>query len=245
MDVNVLKSLYRWFDVYVKTFYNADPEIQSKVRQKEEHSFIVAEHSRNLALTLGLAAEEVRLAEAVGLCHDVGRFRQVTIYRTFSDRDSVDHGRLGMEDMVAAGVDDKLEPGEWQALSFAVRWHNAAALPEQPDPRLLLHARMIRDTDKLDICRVLPPGPPAEGCSQKLVADFLAGKPLYYEDLKTADDRKLIMLSWLNDVNFAWTVREIVSRGYIDRLLASLPPSADAPAIKHKIDLCVAAKLAQ
>lgn len=240
METAVLDNLYRWFAAYVKTFYHDDAEIQPKVLQKEEHSFIVAELSRELARSLGLDAAETRLAEAVGLCHDVGRFRQVTVYRTFRDADSVDHGRLGVEEMLAAGIPDRLEPRDWEALAFAVRWHNAAALPDSPDPRLTLHGRMIRDTDKLDICRVLPPAPPADGCSPKLEEDFLAGKLLYYEDIRTADDRKLVMLSWLFDVNFAWTVREIAGRGYIDRLLASLPPSAAMPAIRDKIGLFLA-----
>ncbi|MDT8903036.1 HD domain-containing protein [Anaeroselena agilis] len=240
METAVLDNLYRWFSAYVKTFYCDDPEIQPKVLQKEEHSFLVAGLSRNLAGSLGLDAAETRLAEAVGLCHDVGRFRQVTVYRTFRDADSVDHGLLGVEEMTAAGIPDRLSPRDWEALAFAVRWHNAAALPDNPDPRLTLHGKMIRDTDKLDICRVLPPAPPATGCSPKLEEDFLAGKLLYYEDIRTADDRKLVMLSWLFDINFAWTGREIAARGYIDRLLASLPPSAAMPAIREKIDVFLA-----
>ncbi len=235
METAVLDNLYRWFSAYVKTFYCDDAEIQPKVLQKEEHSLIVAGLSRELARSLGLNAAETQLAEAVGLLHDVGRFRQVTVYRTFRDGDSVDHGRLGVEEMLAAGIPARVEPCDWEALAFAVRWHNAAALPDSSEPRLTLHGRMIRDTDKLDICRVLPPAPPAEGCSPKLEKDFLAGKLLYYEDIRTADDRKLVMLSWLFDVNFAWTAREIAGRGYIDRLLASLPPSPAMSAIRDKV----------
>lgn len=245
MEIAVLESLYRWFPAYVKSFYSADPEIQPKVLQKEEHSLIVAKHSRDLATRLGLDAAETRLAEAVGLCHDVGRFRQVTIYRTFRDSDSVDHGLLGVEELVAADVAAELEPREWETLAFAVRWHNAAALPDDPDPRLTLHGRIIRDTDKLDICRVLPPSPPASGCTPQLVNDFLAGKLLHYEDIKTADDRKLVMLSWLHDINFPWTVREIAKRGYIDRLLAALPPSPSLSAVRSKIGLYLAERLAE
>ncbi|HWQ62659.1 MAG TPA: HD domain-containing protein [Negativicutes bacterium] len=214
------------------------------VLQKEKHSLIVAELCRELAVDLGLDAAEKRLAEAVGLCHDVGRFRQATVYRTFNDRTSVDHGRLGVEELLTAGGAAEVAPDDWDALAFAVRWHNAAALPDQPDPRFILHGRIIRDTDKLDIYRVLPPGPPVDGCSPRLVDDFLAGRPLYYENIQTADDRKLIMISWLCDVNFPWTVREIASRGYTDRLLASLPPTPALSAIKAKLDSYVSEKLA-
>lgn len=245
METAVLESLYRWFASYVRSFYSDDDIVQHMVRQKEEHSLIVAEHNRDLAVSLGLDDAEARLAEAVGLCHDVGRFRQATEYRTFRDRDSVDHGRLGVDEMLAAGLGNAVAGDDWAVLSFAVRWHNAAALPEEPDPRLVRHARMIRDTDKLDICRVLPPAPPAGGCSPGLVAGFLDNQLLYYEDIRLADDRKLVMLSWLFDVNFSWTVREIAARGYIERLLASLPPSPAVTAIRAKTERFLADKLAE
>ncbi len=240
METAILESLYHWFGDYVQTFYSDDAEIQPKVLEKEKHSLIVAGLNRDLARSLGLDAAETQLAEAIGLCHDVGRFRQVTVYRTFRDRDSVDHGRLGVEELLAAGIDGRLEPRDWEALAFAVRWHNAAAVPGQPDARLALHSKLIRDTDKLDICRVLPPSPPADGCSPGLENEFLAGNLLYYEDIKTTDDRKLVMLSWLFDVNFPWTIRELAARGHIDRLLDALPPSAALPAIRRKVALFLA-----
>lgn len=243
METAALAGLCRWFAGYAKSFYSDDTVIQPMIVQKEEHSFIVAGHSRDLALSLGLAADEVRLAEAVGLCHDTGRFRQATIYRTFRDRESIDHGRLGVDELTAEGIPARLAPRDWETLAFAVRWHNAVSIPAHDDPRHILFAKLIRDTDKLDICRVLPPAPPADGCSPGLTADFLAGRLLFYEDMKTADDRKLVMLSWLFDIHFPWTVREIVRRGYIERLLAALPPSPELPAIRRFVRTAVAAKL--
>lgn len=243
MDTAVLEDLYRWFNDYVKTFYTDDAKIQAMVVQKEEHSLIVAAYSRELARSLGFDPAAARLAEAVGLCHDVGRFKQATIYRTFRDRDSVDHGRLGVEEMTAEGIAARLAPGDWETLSFAVRWHNAVGIPEHPDDNFATFAKLVRDTDKLDICRVLPPAPPADGCSDRLVDDFMAGRLLFYEDIKTADDRKLVMLSWLYDVHFTWTMRQMVSRGYIEGLLNALPPSPALPAIRRRAEQAVAAKL--
>ncbi len=245
MESAVLEDLYRWFSAYARSFYNDDEIIHHMVRQKEEHSLMVAEHSRDLAASLGLDAAEAQLAEAVGLCHDVGRFRQATEYRTFRDRVSVDHGRLGVEELLAAGLDTMMAADYWRAMAFAVRWHNAMAVPEEAGPRLVLHANIIRDTDKLDICRLLTPAPPAEGCSPQMEADFIAGKLLSYDDIRKADDRKLVMLSWLYDLNFPWTAHAIAARGYIERLLASLPPSPAMPAIRAQAERYLAKKLAE
>ena len=243
MDTAVLEALYRWFNDYVKTFYTEDAPIQAMIVQKEEHSRVVAAHSRELAQSLGFDPAATRLAEAAGLCHDVGRFKQATIYRTFRDRDSVDHGRLGVEELTAEGIAARLATGDWETLAFAVRWHNAVSIPTEADDNLAAFAKLVRDTDKLDICRVLPPAPPADGCSEQLVDDFLAGRLLFYEDIKTADDRKLVMLSWLYDVHFPWTVAQMVRRGYIAGLLNALPSSPGLSAIRRRVEQAVAAKL--
>ncbi len=218
MEISVLENLCRWFTGYTKTYYTADQQIQAMISQKEEHTHIVAGHCKELAQSLDLPDGDVRLAEAVGLCHDVGRFKQATLYRTFQDEKSVDHGLLGVEELKAAGIDRRLAPDEWKTLAFAVSCHNAAAIPGRPSEKLLTFARIVRDADKLDIYRVLPPRPPAGGCSSGLVATMLAGRMLDYRNIKTPDDRKLIMLSWIYDINFPWTLREIIRRGYIDAL---------------------------
>ena len=41
-----------------------------------------------IAEYLGLAEEQVKLAELIGLFHDLGRFEQVRLADTFSDKDS-------------------------------------------------------------------------------------------------------------------------------------------------------------
>ena len=41
----------------------------------------------------------MRIAEAVALLHDVGRFEQYKRYGTFNDRKSVNHAALGVEIM--------------------------------------------------------------------------------------------------------------------------------------------------
>ena len=37
------------------------------------------------------------------------------------------------------------------------------------------------------------------------------------------DDRKLVRLMWVYDVNFSWTLRRIRERGYIEDIIAHLP----------------------
>jgi putative nucleotidyltransferase with HDIG domain len=243
LDSLTLKDLYNWFNDYVKSFYTEDQEIQALILKKEQHSLMVTQHCQELARWLELDEEMIRLAEAMGLCHDVGRFKQVTLYRTFKDALSVNHGHLGVEEMKAAGVPGKLHPDEWRALAFAVSCHNAVAIPGQPDEKLELFAKIIRDTDKLDIYRVVPPQPPVGRCSPKLLTDMLAGKLLSYEDVKTPEDFKLIRVSWIYDIYYPWTLHKIMEARYIERLFAALPAEPLMPQIRKQTEDYIADKL--
>jgi len=147
LEISVLEGLYQWFTDYVKSYYTADQQLQAMIITKEQHTHLVARHCKDLALSLGLPAGDVLLAEAVGLCHDVGRFKQATLYRTFKDPISVNHGLLGVEELKAEGIDRRLAPDEWEILAFAVSCHNAAAIPGHPAMRPLAFAKIVRDAD--------------------------------------------------------------------------------------------------
>jgi hypothetical protein len=235
LEQTVLQDLYTWFSGYVKSFYSTDDLVQPNIILKEQHSLIVADMCRNLAHSLAMSEADTRLAEAVGLCHDAGRFRQFTIYHTFRDSLSVNHGSFGVEELRVAGVDRIAGPEEWQIIAFAVGCHNAMAIPDQPDPRRTTYAKMVRDADKLDIYRVLPPQLASDGYSTELFDQLLTGGLINYERVKTAADYNLVMLSWVYDINFSWTLQQISCRGYIPRLLETLPPSPQLSRLQEKL----------
>ena len=58
------------------------------------------------------------------------------------------------------------------------------------------------------------------------MADFAAGRQADYYRLRTNGDRKIVRLMWIYDINFMWTLRRIVERGYVDTFIASLPAQA-------------------
>jgi hypothetical protein len=88
-----------------ENFYSDDARFSQKCWKKRNTALSSPASAATWPPALGSTPAETRLAEAIGLCHDVGRFRQVTVYRTFRDHDSVDHGRLGVEELLAAGID--------------------------------------------------------------------------------------------------------------------------------------------
>ena len=61
--------------VFQKYVANFNPE-DGRIRLKIEHILRVAEYSKKLAENLQLDEEKIKLAELIGIFHDIGRFKQ-------------------------------------------------------------------------------------------------------------------------------------------------------------------------
>lgn len=115
----------------------------------------MAENARNIALSLNLSNEEVKLAELIGLLHDICRFEQVKLYGTFYDNKSIDHATKGLEVL----FEDKhirkfVTEDKYDAVIFkAINNHNKFYIEKGLNEKELLHCKIIRDADKMDIFR--------------------------------------------------------------------------------------------
>ena len=211
---------------YMRSFYTEDEEGQQASRLKEVHTGSGTSIAVELAEHLRLSAHDVQLAEIMGLFHDVGRFRQFTLYRTFNDAVSEDHAALGLKTLDELPFFSRLAPADEALVRFAIWNHNKKVIAPTEDARELFFARLLRDADKLDIFRVLRPflaPPDGSGVSPDFLEKFIAGEQVDYTQIRTMDDRKLVRLMWVYDVNFSWTLRRIRERGYIEDIIAHLP----------------------
>ena len=211
----LLHEMHTWMNAYMRSFRTNDPEVMRGIQLKEIHTGYVTAHARALAKHLGCYAHDMAIAEIIGLFHDVGRFRQYARYRTFNDAASEDHAELGLKVLAEENILAPLSDADAEVVRFAIKYHN-----------------------KLDIYRVLLPFLTPEGAekapnfvpsdaaqevSPDFVADFAAGRQADYYRLRTHGDRKIVRLMWIYDINFMWTLRRIVERGYVDAFIASLP----------------------
>ena len=141
----------------------------------------------------------------------------------------------------------KLLPEDEELVRFAISRHNKKEIGPVADRRHLVFAQIIRDADKLDIYRVLSPFLTPDGAekapkfiasdasqlvSPDFIEDFKAGRQADYRKLRTHGDRKLVRLLWVYDIYFNWTLREIVKRGYIERIIRYLP---DQPGMEEGV----------
>ena len=244
---DLLPRLAAWMQKYMTSFYTEDKNIQQAILIKQEHTGCVRKISRELAEHLSLEAHDAVLAEIMGLLHDVGRCRQFTLYQTFNDALSEDHAALGLKVLQEQLLLEKMAAADRELLYFAIQNHNKKVIAPTQDSRALLFARLLRDADKLDIYRVLEPYiAPSDGSgfSPHFLEQFMAGQQCDYTQIHTMDDRKLVRLMWVYDVNFSWTLQRIVARGYVDKIIACLPEDESLAAGVKRLRAYVADKCA-
>ncbi len=206
---------------------------------KLEHTIRVAADARAIAADMSWPDEDVCLAEAVGLFHDVARFPQFQQYRSFSDAETVDHGDLGLQILEKGNLLDGIAAEPRALILHSVQYHNKKNLPRILTAHEEKHLRLIRDADRLDIFFICwetihsghihdhPEiimgidfnGPPTD----VILAQFERGGAIDYRNIKSLADRFILQLSWMHDLSYnssKWLVRE---RGILDKFIDVLP----------------------
>ncbi len=237
-----LGYLYDWFRQYVRTYYTDDKFVMDGVLLKEQHSQRVAANAVSIARYLTLDERQQAIAEVIGLFHDISRFRQITEYRTFVDAESFDHGDVGAQELVKTEILQEFSPLDREIITFAIVNHNKMVIASGNSEKELF-AKIIRDADKLDIFRVLPPIQAGHNYSPKMIEQMKQGGVLSYTDVQTLADKRLIRLSWFYDIYFDWTLEQLVGEGWLDRQLAALPDSEDCTVIKETMKAYIAKRM--
>lgn len=148
-----IENAKKVFKEYVKDYNLNDGKIALKVG----HILRVSNISRKIATSLNLSEEDINLAEIIGLLHDIGRFEQLKRFNTFIDKDSINHGEYGVKILFEDNLIEKfkIEEKYYKIIRNAILNHNRSEIEDGLTEKELLHAKIIRDSDKLDIFYVL------------------------------------------------------------------------------------------
>lgn len=208
----------------------------SRIQIKANHIYRVAENSKKIAQNIGLEEEQVKLAELIGLLHDIGRFEQIKKYNTFADRMSEDHAELGIKVLLEDNflnefLEDKTEQ---EILIKAIRNHNKYKIQEKLNEQELLHAKIIRDADKLDIFKIIikaniedtswfkSKNIEEEKLNEKMYEDFINKKPILYENMKNSVDQIVTWIAYIYDLNFPISLKIVKDNEYINKLVQKI-----------------------
>lgn len=227
-----LEKAKQYFKQYISNYDMNEPRIALKVA----HMYHVAEDSRMIAKSLNLPEEEQDLAELIGLLHDIGRFDQWKFYETYSDKMSIDHGQKSVEVLFADKhmrsfvVDERYDSVIYKAINN----HNKLEIEKGLSEREMLHAKIIRDSDNLDIFRSLLAHPLEEHThmgskdvsreilSPETFEDFKKEKIMLYAKAKSDMDIMVVIIAHIYAINFKETLKRIQENDYIRQFVKKI-----------------------
>lgn len=214
------------FDEYVKRYNIYNKKIRLKILHIERTSNI----ARELAENLRLSQEDIELAQLIGLLHDIGRFEQVRIYNTFVDSKSINHGELGVKILFEEGlIRNFIENNKYdEIIKIAIVNHNRNKIQEGINEKELLHCKIIRDSDKIDIFEILTfedkkVAWESEDLSNDKISDeiyrqFMEDKTINYKDRKSSADILVSHFAYVYDFNFDYSLNYLKNSNNLNKL---------------------------
>ncbi|WP_394282474.1 HD domain-containing protein, partial [Frisingicoccus sp.] len=140
------------FQKYLDQYDRNDEKIKLKIIHTEG----VIDCVRKITSRMDISVEDKELAELIALLHDIGRFEQIRCFDSF-EPGTMDHAAYGVgllfgpRNMIRQFVKNT----QWDSIiKTAIAKHSDFQLEGIADEQTLFHAKMIRDADKLDNCRV-------------------------------------------------------------------------------------------
>lgn len=201
------------FDNYVKKY---DLTIEG-IKVKYNHSYRVMELSKKYAKELNYSDEDIKLASIIGLLHDIGRFEQFKEYHSFDDTKTIDHADYSVYELFDNNKieDFKIDKKFYDIIKFAIKNHNKLTISKCDDQRSIMHAKLIRDIDKLDILYML--GYLGElnyhaddsRLSLKVVNVIKNHQSVDRKDIKSNNDRLASQMAFVFDINNDIVLKEM------------------------------------
>ena len=227
IDITKAKKVFK---EYIKKY---DPT-NGKIAIKIAHMYRVAEIAKNTAKYLRLSDEDVRLAELIGLLHDIGRFEQIKQFNTFDDKKSINHGELGIkilfqDNLIRKFIEDTCYD---RIIYLAIINHNKnqSLLTKDVTKRERLHMNIIRDSDTLDILNIIiddnadkkalydKEDLTDETLSDEIYNEFMKVRELDYGKIKNSADLLITRYMFIWNMNYNYALQEIKNRQYLEKL---------------------------
>lgn len=231
--------------LYTGAAESSPPQIRQNnlpLRLKVEHSAKVLENASRIlayqpARPNGIDFRDAALLAA--LYHDIGRFEQYTRWQTFTDTKSINHGQLACRILKANNFLEHVAPWVRRQVLTAVCLHNARSIPSGLHQDCLPVLKLLRDADKLDIFRVmaeeLRPGNISDPAvvmhtcdvpgayTPEILRHVRSGCTGSFTELRYLNDLRMLLGSWVFDLNYPASIKILSEDGNYARVLAGLP----------------------
>lgn len=225
----------RAFSEYLKSFDQKD----EKIRLKIVHTEGVVRCTDAIGRRMGLPEEKRQIGKLIALLHDIGRFEQLKRYDSF-ERETMDHAAYGARLLFGEQklIRRFIREDDWDdVIREAIERHSDYSVEEPALSGDPLYARLIRDADKLDNCRVKLEEPVEVllGCaaqelgrqsvSPEVWQECLDRRPVHLEKRKTRMDYWVSYVAYFFDIAFPETIKIILERRYAEKIIGRVPCS--------------------
>lgn len=245
------------FEIYAAEYFALEEEESVPYKYmvlKFKHTYKVIDIIERVAKSLDLNDDDVELAKIIALFHDIGRFKQIHKYKSDIDSKTENHALLGVNEIKEKKILEDEDEETRLLILKAIMYHNIKDIPEdEKDELVILFSKLIRDSDKIDIYRVMTEDI-NEGMSdeekEKLydgleisykTSDYvyqtiMSGKTIDRRNVKTYVDKILMQICWAsNDMNFEESRKIIKEQGFLTKLFESTETDMKAKEVYNMV----------
>lgn len=236
---------------FAHSYFTGDETRNALIRLKLDHTLRVLANAKSITESESLDAQTTRLGLLASLYHDIGRFPQLANYGTFNDRESVNHGRLGVLALRDLNIPGELTNEDLRMIRFTVGQHNVRTTRDSLPKQLSAMVNLVRDADKLDIFKVMidhfsgdNPDPTIthghpdipNKYSDSIYDTVLNRRTGDYNDITCANDFKILVVGWVHDFNFRTSLTLLTKRNLIQKMFSFLPKDKRIQTLENRMN---------
>ena len=251
---DIIKRIERFIESYVSEAVKASPNEKDNFDLKFEHTNRVRKNMILLSEKLNYDESENYICELIGLLHDIGRFKQYSLFKSFSDAETGSHATHSVEMIEEYDLLKGLNSEDIALIKLAIEYHNHFHVPNHVKGRLLKLSTLIRDADKLDAFFLetaenderqynLGKLSDERNYSDEVIADLMNLRQVDFSNFKYRYDRTLGILGLLFNLEYKESLEILNENHYIDRVIDSIPGSEVLEEIRRRAKAFVDKKI--
>ena len=231
---DIIENLNNFISKYVEESINENYEEKDNFDLKFEHTIRVKDNILELSKRLNFNESEKCISEIIGLLHDIGRFKQYRLYKSFSDAVTGSHATHSVQMIDEFQLLACLSDNEQELIKSSIEYHNHFLIPSTVKGDLLKYSSLIRDADKLDAFyletlldekRIYKLGSLSSerDYSDEVIDDIKQNRQVDFSNIKYKYDRRLGILGLIFNLEYLESLEYVRDNNYVEKLIDAIP----------------------
>lgn len=218
----------KWVEAFTK-YVNKFDMSDAAIKLKYEHSLRVMEIAELIAKEEGFSEHDINLSILIGLLHDYARFPQWRDYKTFSGKDSIEHGDLAVNLLFDNKEIENFykEKEDYDEIYDAIKYHNKMSVKNNLSFHNSKLCKIIRDADKIDIFYIFSTKKDwfqedEKEINEKIKSSFYNEEQASYLDVVSHNDKIVLDFALVFDINYKSSFKYIKENKLIENMYKNL-----------------------